>query len=112
MITDDFGNLVEAPADPPPPGPATIRQELAAGSSRMSRIEGDMRSLRDDLADNTAATQAVASSTRELVELFEAFKGAFKVLEAFGKLARPLGALAAAGSAIYGLWALFRGHKP
>lgn len=99
MIQDDFGNLVHTP------GTASITDRLDAGDARMTRIE-------QDLADNTRATQATADSTSELVELLKAFKGAFKVFEYIGRLAKPLAAILSVGVAIAGVWATVKsgGH--
>lgn len=68
-----------------------------------------MRGLREDLAENTAATRKVQADTSELVELLKSFKGAFTVLEKLGKLARPLGYIAMAASALVGFWAALKG---
>lgn len=72
--------------------------QLQSGDGRMERIEVDIASLRAALAD--------------LLEFIEAMKGALKVLNWLGRLARPLGYIAAAGTACLGLWAALRGHKP
>ena len=55
-----------------------------------------MDTFEKQLAENTLQTCAVRKDTRELVETFQNFKGAMKVLEMFGKLARPLGWLVVA----------------
>lgn len=95
MIQDDFGNLVHTP------GTASITERLDAGDARMTRIE-------QSLAANTKATQATAESTSELVELLQAFKGAFKVFEYFGKLAQPLGYILKAALAVAAIWATLK----
>lgn len=95
MIQDDFGNLVQLP------GHASITERLDAGDARMNRIERD-------LADNTLATQQTAASTSELVQLLQAFKGAFRVFEMIGKLAKPLGAILGVGVGIAGIWAAMK----
>lgn len=99
MIQDDFGNLVI------PPGSVTLTQRLDAGDARMTRIELE-------LAENTAATREVAGNTSELVAILTALKGAFKVLEFVGKLARPLGYIVALGAAIAGVWTAARHGGP
>lgn len=111
-MQDDFGDMLHA---------ATVRaigDRLDAGDVRMQRIEGDVATLRaqldalrQDLAGNTRATEQVAVNTRELVDLFESFKGAIKVLNWLGKLARPVGYIAAACTAILALWAAAKGVK-
>lgn len=91
MIQDDFGNLVHTP------GTASITERLNAGDARMTRIE-------QNLAANTAATRETAENTSELVDIFRAFKGAMKVLEYVGKLAKPLGYILKAGLAVAAVW--------
>ena len=91
MIQDDYGNLVHTP------GTATITERLDDGDARMTRIERD-------LAANTAATRETADNTSELVDIFNAFKGAMKVLEYFGKLAKPLSYILKAGLAAAAVW--------
>lgn len=98
MIQDDFGNLVEATSA------SAIHRRLDAGDSRMARIESD-------LSTNTQLTQQLATSTADLVEFFDAMKGALKVLNWIGKLARPLGAIATLAASLAGLWAVFKGVR-
>ena len=79
------------------------RLELRRWGEINARLEdGDavMRKLQDDLANNTLATKRVeektdqmAADTSELVMIFRNMKGAFWVLEVFGKVAKPLTAL-------------------
>ncbi|WP_029524877.1 hypothetical protein [Polaromonas glacialis] len=90
-MQDDFGNLVH------PPGTAALTARLDAGDARMTRIE-------QDLAVNTTATRETADNTSELVDIFKAFKGAMKVLEYVGKLAKPLGYILKAGLAVAAVW--------
>ena len=99
MIQDDYGNLVHTP------GTASITERLDAGDARMNRIE-------HDLAENTAATQETAANTSELVSILNALKGAFKVLDFIGRLAKPLGYIASLGAALAGVWAAFRHGSP
>ena len=91
MIQDDYGNLVHTP------GTASITDQLDDVYARMTRIERD-------LAANTAATRETADNTSELVDIFKAFKGAMKVLEYVGKLAKPLGYILKAGLAVAAVW--------
>lgn len=95
MIQDDFGNLVHTP------GTSTITERLDDGDARMTRIE-------HDLAINTVATRETADNTSELVSILNALKGAFRVLEFVGKLAKPLGYIISLGAAIAGAWAIIK----
>lgn len=104
MIVDDFGNLV------PPSTVRGINQRLDEGDARMTRIEGDVAAVRSDLKANTAATQAVATNTAELVEMFQAMKGALKVLNWIGSWAKPLAYVIGLGTAALGFWTAVKGH--
>lgn len=68
-----------------------------------------MRGLREDIAANTKVTKSVQNDTSELVALLQSFKGAFKVLEILGKLAKPLGYIVALVGGVLGLLAVVKG---
>lgn len=104
-MQDDFGDAVTVP------GALGIRARLDAGDQRMGRIEGDVAAVREELAENTRATKEVASNTAELVELFQSFKGAIKVLNWFGKLAKPMAYIVGLGTALLGFWTALKGGR-
>ena len=86
---------------------------------RISKIEdrlkeGDaaMKQLKDDLAENTAATKRIDASTADIVEFFQSMKGAFKVLNWIGQLARPISAIVAFCVALWGVWIAFKTGVP
>ncbi|BEP92497.1 hypothetical protein GmRootA79_08810 [Acidovorax sp. A79] len=105
MIQDDFGNLVDLTTA------ATIHARLDDGDQRLSRVEAEQIALRRELEANTLATQAVKADTAELVELFQSFKGAIKVLNWLGKLAKPMAYIVGCGTACVGFWATLKGQK-
>lgn len=71
-----------------------------------------MRELRKDIAANTKVTESVQNDTSELVALLQSFKGAFKVLEALGRLAKPLGYIVALIAGVLGIVAAVKGVAP
>ena len=85
-----------------------IKREFAEGSDRMGRIEGDVAAVRAELKANTEATQAVAASTAELVEMFQAMKGAFKVFNMIGSFAKPMAYVIGLATACVGMWAAIK----
>lgn len=91
MIQDDYGNLVATAST------TNLYARMDIGDERMDRIELE-------LAANTVATKEVASNTAELVGILNALKGAFKVIEFIGKLAKPLGYIVALGVAMSAVW--------
>ena len=64
--------------------------------------------LQQDLSKNTHVTQQIATQTQEIVEAFGAAKGAFKVLEVLGRIAKPLGAIVALIVGIAASWTSFK----
>lgn len=58
------------------------------------------------LKENTDATKKIESDLAEMLEFFTSVRGAFKVLNWIGALAKPIGAIAVAVAAT---WALFKG---
>ena len=97
-MQDDFGNEIH------PLTVQDIRRQLRNGDARMGRIETELQA-------NTAATEAIRVSTAELVEVFRAMQGAFKVLNWLGRLARPMSYIVALAAAGVGLWSAIKGHK-
>jgi succinate dehydrogenase/fumarate reductase flavoprotein subunit len=95
---DDFGNEL----------PALTRQQindvLTRGASawpqskELSKTRQELGELKQQLAD--------------LLEFFTAMKGAFKVLNWLGKLARPMAAIVALGVALAAAWNAVRGIYP
>ena len=98
MVTDNYGNLVDATTV------EALADRLDLGDKRMTRIE-------DDLAKNTELTRQLAENTAEIVAFFAAVKGAFKVLDWIGRLAKPVGAIATMVAGVAAAWAVFRGAK-
>lgn len=97
----DTSNTSTAAAEQPHPEIVAIHARLDEGDARMSRIEANLKA-------NTESTQRVESSIGELVEWFANGKGAFKVLEALGKLAKPLAAIVGLGVAIAAAYTAWR----
>jgi len=71
-----------------------------------------MQQIKDNLKENTDATKRIDASTKEIVEFFESMKGAFKVLNWIGKLARPIGAIVLLGTSLWGAWTAFKSGIP
>lgn len=80
----------------------SINRRFAEGSDTM-------KALRAELEENTATTRRVDANTAELVELFNSFKGAFTVFDLIGRAARPVGYIAAACAALWGLFVAVKG---
>ncbi|RYF80353.1 MAG: hypothetical protein EOO29_14185 [Comamonadaceae bacterium] len=81
-----------------------LRAQSRETSRRVGHLEGNVDALRQDVAENTTATRNVERNTADLIEIFLSWKGAFKVLDQMGKLAKPLGAIFVLGAAMIGFW--------
>lgn len=76
--------------------------QITVGAERMDRIEAA-------LAANTRLTQSVQQDTAVVVEWINAIQGATRVLEAIGKLAKPVGYILLAVGITAGWWASVKG---
>lgn len=81
-------------------------------SERLDRGAETMEQMQIGLDKNNAATERIESSTNEIVDFFTSMKGAFKVFNWIGKLAKPLGSIIALCTALWAAWLAFRIGKP
>lgn len=100
-----------APSSQVPPPAYTGPERRTRHRERYLFAEGSetMKALRAELEENTATTRRVDANTAELVELFNSFKGAFTVFDLIGRAARPVGYIAAACAALWGLFVAVKG---
>ena len=82
-----------------------IDQRLDRGDSRFDRLEEEIKA-------SAAMTRQACEDTGEMLEFFRAMKGAFKVFDWIGKLAKPLAAIVALGAALIGLWTASKSGFP
>ena len=68
----------------------TVNDQLEAGGKRMGAMEASLKTLGD--------------STQELVDMLHSVKGAFKVLDVVGMIAKPLLSITALCAAVYVLF--------
>jgi len=96
---DDFGNALPALTR------QQINQRFDTGSERMAAIERELGKTRQELGE-------LKQQLADLLEFFTAMKGAFKVLNWLGKLARPAAAIVGLGVALAAAWNVVRGIYP
>ena len=93
---DDYGDEL----------PAVTRQQINErfdkGSERMAAIERDLKAVTQELYE-------LKQQLADLLEFFTAMKGAFKVLNWVGKVAKPLAAIVMLGGACVGFWTAIKG---
>lgn len=87
----------------------TIEERLAVNTQRMDEIWTAMEGIKSEqlttkelLTQNTATTDQVQTNTKELLEVFDSWKGAMRVLEMLGKAAKPLGYIVMLCTALFG----------
>lgn len=68
---------------------ADLRMDELVG--KVNAIEKDQAAARALLKENTEAINAIKSDTADMLATFESWRGAMRVLEAIGKLAKPVG---------------------
>lgn len=93
-----------------------VAQSFRNGTERMNKLEAGINANTTEIQKNTKLTEELKADTRELLEVFRAVKGGFRVLGWFGIGAKWLGGVAAAATAIYGfgllLWQILHGNLP
>ena len=67
-------------------------------------IGARMLSFESKLDENTCTTARIETGTKELLELLTSFKGAMRVLEILGKVAKPIIAITTLVGAVIALW--------
>ena len=105
-MVDDHGN--ELPA-------ATlqqINQKFDNGSARMAGIERDHGDTVKERAATRKELHELKQQLQDLLDFFEAMRGAFKVLIWLGKLAKPTAAIVALCVALAGAWNAAKGIYP
>lgn len=92
-----------------------VANELRAGDRRMdeivktvAQIQAEQASTRVLLAANTETIAQIKTDTAEMLGVFESWKGAMKVMEMIGKLAKPLGYIVGLGASIAAFWAAMK----
>ncbi len=95
---DDYGNQLQSDA---------ITKRFDKGVKRMQAIETELHAAREELRQLCQLREDMA----EMLDFFKAMKGAFKVLNWVGALAKPLAGLVALGVALAAAWAAARGGR-
>ncbi len=89
-----------------------VAKELRAGDKRMDEIVKTVAAIQLEqasakvlLAENTETINEIKTDTADMLEVFESWKGAMRVMEMFGKLAKPLGYIVGFGASVAAFWA-------
>lgn len=71
-------------------------------------ILAEQRLHTEQIQELHEVVKRIEVDTAGMVEIFRSLNGAFKVLHCIGKLARPIGWIAAAITAVVAAWASFK----
>lgn len=92
---DDFGDELPAMSR------RQVNERFDKGSERMAAIERELGLTRKELHE-------LKGQLADLLEFFGAMRGAFKVLNWLGKLAKPVAAIIMLGTAVLAFWTAMR----
>ena len=88
-----------------------VAQELRAGDERMDEIVKTIAAIQIEQAsakvlraENAETINKIKTDTADMLEVFESWKGAMRVMEMLGKLAKPLGYIVGLGASIAAFW--------
>ena len=92
-----------------------VAKELRAGDRRMDEIVKTVAAIQMEqasakvlLAENAETIKEIKTDTADMLEVFESWKGAMRVMEMIGKLAKPLGYIVGLGASIAAFWAAIK----
>ena len=61
------------------------------------------------LAKNAETIKEIKTDTADMLEVYESWKGAMRVMEMLGKLAKPLGYIVGFGASVAAFWTAMKG---
>ena len=92
-----------------------VAKELRAGDKRMDEIVKTVAAIQMEqasakvlLAENTETIKEIKTDTADMLEVFESWKGAMRVMEMIGRLAKPLGYIVGFGASVAAFWAAMK----
>ena len=88
-----------------------VTKELRAGDKRIDEIVKTIAAIQIEQAsakvlraENTETIKEIKTDTADMLEVFESWKGAMRVMEMLGKLAKPLGYIVGFGASVAAFW--------
>ena len=88
-----------------------VARELRAGDKRtdeivktIAAIQIEQASAKVLLAENTETINEIKTNTADMLTVFNSWKGAMRVMEMIGKLAKPLGYIVGFGASVAAFW--------
>ena len=74
----------------------------------VAAIQIEQASAKVLLAENTETINEIKTDTADMLEVFESWKGAMRVMEMLGRLAKPLGYIVGFGASVAAFWAAMK----
>ena len=81
-------------------------------TDEITAVKLEQAEFRVLLKENTDATKGIKADTAGLLEVFESFKAALRVLEWIGKAAKPLGYVVGLGASVAAFWTAMKSGVP
>ena len=88
-----------------------VARELRAGDKRMDEIVKTIAAIQIEqasakvlLAENTETINEIKTNTADMLTVFNSWKGAMRMMEMIGKLAKPLGYIVGFGASVAAFW--------
>lgn len=81
-----------------------VNIQMDAMHRRHEDMQAQLEALNKQLSDIRREVSELKKSTEELVDILQSWKGAMKVLTFFGALAKPVGYIATAAAAVWGIF--------
>ena len=92
-----------------------VAKALMAGDKRMDEIVKTIAAIQIEQAsakvlraENAETINKIKTDTAEMLGVFESWKGAMKVMEMIGRLAKPLGYIVGFGASVAAFWAAMK----
>lgn len=104
-MSDEFEQYVALALDQGNKRMNSLTDEITAAKLEQAEFRGLLK-------ENTDATKGIKADTAELLEVFESFKAALRVLEWIGKAAKPLGYVVGLGASIAAFWTAMKSGVP
>lgn len=81
-----------------------VNIQMDAMHRRHEDMQSQLETLNKQLTDIRKEVAELKKSTEELVDILQSWKGAMKVLAFLGALAKPVGYIATAAAAVWGIF--------
>ena len=108
-MNDQWQEAIEQRLDEAAMHRRSLSIQMDAAVRRAEEQAESIDSIRGGLEENTKATKEIYKNTAEMLDLFQSWKGAMKVLEVLGKAAKPLAAILGLFVALAAWWGTLKG---